>query len=477
MRLLPLLVVLSSLACRSSQRTEPPQAAAPAPAPAAPAPAPAVPAPVKSEADKAKERSERAAAALTRVSTIKEGLAKLRGLEFRADVPAALQSSADFRSFLRTTIDSELPAPRAEAIATAYAQLGLIERPLDLRKTLEDAMVSQAGAYYDPAAKKFFLVMVPSSDLMLDTITAHELTHALQDQHFDLQAYYNPKDKQLVALGEDAMNARRFIVEGEATLTMLAYVTGAMTKRDALSPELRPALQLQLNAIAGLGIDQLKAMTKQQQVSAFFDMGDDIRAAIEAMDTIPLALLLPLLESYGRGALPVFAAYKKGGWDEVAKLYRQPPESTEQVLHPDEKLFPTRELPRMVTLAKAPAGYREVHSDTIGELLWRVYFLLWDKPSSDSASAGWGGDRYRVLRGSDGALLTQLVTAWDSEADASEFEAAYRRSLVKRFGGDGAARPGGASVAVQRRGTEVFIVDGAGADKALAALVKGSKIK
>jgi hypothetical protein len=250
-----------------------------------------------------------------------------------------------------------------------------------------------------------------------------------------------------------------------------------MTKRDPLAPELRPALEAQLKMVAGLSIEQLKEMSKQQQSSGFLELEDEIRASLDAMDSVPLVVMLPLLESYGRGALPIFEAYKRGGWPEVDALYAQPPESTEQVLHPDTKLYPTRDLPRTISLMKPPPGYQLVHTDTIGELLWRVYFQLWDKPSGDRAAAGWDGDRYAVLRGKGGELLTLLVTTWDSEADAEELEAAYRRSLVKRFGGDGQKRPDGAPVLVQRRGSEVFVVDGAGAEKLLPALIKAAKIK
>ncbi|MEZ4361073.1 MAG: hypothetical protein R3B48_12890 [Kofleriaceae bacterium] len=474
MRSLPWFLLLA-VACRSSQpRDTPPPTTEPAATSGAEdAEAPASP---KSAEEKAKERAERAAAALARVPKIKEGLAKLRGLPFHADVPAELQSTADFRAFMRKSIDEELPTDKAESIAVAYEHLGLLETKLDLRKTLEDAMVSQAGAYYDPTAKKFFLVMVPSSDIMLDTISAHELTHALQDQHFDLKRYYDVKDPQVQRYGEDALSARRFIVEGEATLTMLAYVTGEMSNRDALSPELQPAMDLQLNALANMGVDQLKEMSKQQQASSFLDLGDDIRAAIDAMDSVPLILMLPLLESYGRGALPVYAAYKHGGWDEVAKLYQHPPESTEQVLHPDTKLFPTRDLPRVITLPKTPAGFEVVYGETLGELSWRVYFLLWDKESSATASEGWDGDRYVVLRGKDGALVSMIATTWDREEDAQEFEAAYRKSLAKRFGAED-KRPAGTPVLIKRRGADVFIVDGAGAERLLPALEKGAKIK
>jgi hypothetical protein len=286
---------------------------------------------------------------------------------------------------------------------------------------------------------------------------------------------YDPKDKRLRALGNDAGNARRFIVEGEATLTMMAYLVAAMTHKDALDPAMLPALEMQLRALGKMGIEQLKEMIKDQS-GGFVEMDESILASIKAMDDIPLVILLPLLESYMRGASPVLAAYKHGGWDEVGKLYTQPPESTEQVLHPDTKLYPARDLPRTLTLPQAPAGYQLLNTDTIGELEWRVYFLLWDKASSDDAAAGWDGDRYAVFRDKQGHLITYLATTWDSEADAEELEAAYRRSLVKRFGGDGSKRPEGTPIALARRGAEVFVVDGPGADKLLPALVKGTKL-
>jgi hypothetical protein len=140
----------------------------------------------------------------------------------------------------RRSVEPDLPQPRETpsptsapppAVAAADAKVAEPSPLSDAEKAklrgldfLADVPAEQqAGGSYDPKAKKFFLVMVPSSDLMLDTITAHELTHALQDQHFDLQAYYASKDKQQRPLGDDALHARRFIVEGEATLTMLVY--------------------------------------------------------------------------------------------------------------------------------------------------------------------------------------------------------------------------------------------------------------
>ena len=86
-------------------------------------------------------------------------------------------------------------------------------------------MITQAGGYYDPNQGKFFLVMVPNSDLILDTISSHELMHALQDQHFGLNRYYYGHDGEGPSkFNDDEVSARRFIVEGEATLADVVLV-------------------------------------------------------------------------------------------------------------------------------------------------------------------------------------------------------------------------------------------------------------
>ena len=62
------------------------------------------------------------------------------------------------------------------------------------------------------------------------------------------------------------------------------------------------------------------------------------------MDSLPPAVLVPLVTSYMKGALVSSVAYKQGGWKAVDELYKHPPESTEQTLHPETKLFPTRDI-------------------------------------------------------------------------------------------------------------------------------------
>src|SRR5690606_7026276 len=125
------------------------------------------------------QKKQRAEKALARVDAIQPRLAKLRGLAFDHPVPTAYQTTDDFRAFLKRELAKELPPEKSQNLSAAFLHIGLLEKPVDLATAYEQTMATQAAAYYDPAAKKFFMVMVPDSDSVLDVISAHELVHGL----------------------------------------------------------------------------------------------------------------------------------------------------------------------------------------------------------------------------------------------------------------------------------------------------------
>jgi hypothetical protein len=430
----------------------------------------APPAPVPETAE---SRQRRAEAALGRVTRIEPEVARLRHLAFERAVPTRYQKPDEFRAFVRREIAKELPAARSRDLTAALAHLGFLARPTDLAAVEEQAMTTQAGAYYDPAAKAFFVVMVPSSDLMLDTMSAHELTHALQDQHFDLDRYL-PSNHQL---DDDAATARRFVAEGDATLVMLLYAMRTMLG-DQIAPPVLAVLRDQIEKLASQDIAALEAQVRQQS-ALFGGIDGEIQKSIDAMEDIPPAVLVPLLDSYMKGALVALTAYEHGGWAAVDALYRDPPSSTEQVLHPATKLYPVRDRPRRVQLARSADP--ELAGDVLGELQWKIYFEQWKVPHAAEAAAGWGGDRYAVNRRRDGRLIGRIATVWDTPDDARQFADAYAASLAARFPGGGAlaagiARQGGGRAFVRTVGDRVFIVDGADDAGALDALVRSTTV-
>jgi len=422
------------------------------------------------------QKKHRADIALARVASIMPKLAKVRGLTFEHDIPREYQTADAFKAFVHTEITKDLPKDKAEEESAALYHVGLLTKPGNLAELEEQAFTTQAGAYYDPAQKKFFVVMVPDSDVMLDTMSAHELTHGLQDQHFDLQKYMPSGDK----LDDDHQAARRFVAEGDATFTMFLYM---VAPEGAVPPAAMKMLRGQLESFAGTSPED---MIKQNAAAFGSSLDPEIKKSVDAMGDIPMTVLVPMIDSYMQGALMVAAAYDRGGWKAVDELYTNPPESTEQGLHPTTKLFPNRERPQAVTFTVATKGEKEVANIVFGELQWQIYFQLWLPAQKAIASEGWGGDRVKVTKNAAGKMTGWVATSWDTQKDADEFKAAYVSSLAKRFPkgsgdpttpagfdrGDGAGK-----IYVKQDGMKVFVVDGAAADaKAVDQLAAATKI-
>ena len=133
------------------------------------------------------------------------------------------------------------------------------------------------------------------------------------------------------------------------------------------------------------------------------------------------------------------------------------PASSEQVLHADRFVGERDEPADVVFSEEAPAGWRDVHADALGELETRVFLeeYLGDRDAAVSAAQGWDGDRYRLLRGPPGEVLI-WATVWDSGEEAAEFEDAVRQAFKRRYGVEAQGGPaGGRAVTVERR-----LVDG-----------------
>ncbi len=419
------------------------------------------------------EKKKRAEAAITRVADIQVKLAKLRGLPMPKPVPAELQSTEDFRKFVQRELEKELPKAKAANLQTSLLHIGLYTKAIDLPKVLEQTMTSQAAAYYDPGTKKFFIVMAPDNDTMLDTISAHELTHALQDQNFNLAKFMPP------TLDDDAGIARRFLVEGDATFSMIAYLATDAKGPDALAM-MTKLIGSQIESMANMTVADYAEMMKQQ-AAGFSSMDPDMKKSMETIGELPPIIIGPMIDSYMKGAIVAMRAFDAGGWKAVDALYAHPPSSTEQVLHPSTKLIGKREEPKKVTLPKLPG--EELTQNVMGELQYQVYLQQWNVKNPD-ATAGWGGDRYAVMKEKDGRIVGYLATTWDSEKDAKEFADGYVESLKTRFPKAdtskpeaGIARSDSGMVFVRVVGMNVFIVDGAADAKALDMLAKGAKVK
>ncbi|MCB1150681.1 hypothetical protein KDK88_04000, partial [bacterium] len=355
------------------------------------------------------------------VEEIMHLIEKVREKPFLESIRAADQSVADFEAYLDRTLDAQIPPELAENYETIMRAVGLYrgEGLGDFKAVSKMVMMSQAAAYYDPETAAFYVVMHDMADSMRRPVYAHELTHGLQDQHFDLNAYL--LDHAGGALNDDQLLARQAVVEGEATYVMtIASVVDML----GMTPP-REMLGIGIEMQAGMSAKQLSAMVEGSPVLA--EMGGDMAAAVEAMDEIPAFLMETLMGSYLKGQAFIHAV-QAGGWTAVDALYAKPPVSTEQILHPEK--YAAGEVPVRFDLdALDPVltqGWTRLHANTLGEMQWRV--VLEEHGLDDIArdvAAGWDGDAYAVYADAADATLLLLTTHWDTEQDAEEFEAAY----------------------------------------------------
>jgi hypothetical protein len=226
-------------------------------------------------------------------------------------------------------------------------------------------------------------------------VMAHELTHALQDQHFNLRRFEKWRKGD-----SDAELAAHALIEGDATLAMKVY------------------------------------MAKNPMVAFAFLRSSSTMSSAQ-YKLAPRSIRESLLFPYQEGMDWATAIYKKDGWKGVSQAFADLPQSTEQILHP-EKYF-AHEAPVKVGLPELRlelgAKWKRIDYDVSGE--WNYYLILDEFLNSEAdskrAAAGWGGDRYEVYESSTGEVLVAQMSAWDSENDAREFFDAYAKRVAKRY--------------------------------------------
>ena len=330
---------------------------------------------------------------------IEQQVEALRGLTADGTVldPVVLDDTA-LAAALRTNFDRSEPPAALAAAERLDRALGLIPADASLRDLELKLLDAQVAGFYDPKTKRMSVRSTTGSIGALEQIAfAHEFDHALQDQHFDLTRLATSD----LAQGDRSL-ARLSLAEGDATILMTQWAQSALTP---------------LQLLQYLGSADLQGQTA-------------------LLDTLPQALRDQLFFPYTSGLAFVQGLYAQGGWAAVDAAYARPPDSTEQILHPEKYAADERPvtIPIPTDLAKRlGAGWTVDLQDTFGEFGLRDWLQVVGGVPADvaaDAAAGWGGDR--VVMVSDGsAFAIAIQTAWDTPADATAFAAAADTTRAK----------------------------------------------
>jgi hypothetical protein len=344
-------------------------------------------------------------------SVIQVEVEGIRNHDFKHAVVVKLIDGPGFIAYAQKRMDEMTTPEQVSAEENIMKMLALFPADQDLMEVTLALLEGQVGGFYDPVSNAFYLMEAFTGDIA-KIILSHELTHALDDQLYDLDGGFAAR-----MANRDALSAYQAVVEGSGTAAMTSWT-------------LQNAGNLDMEALMQAG-----------------SMGT------ESLGEAPEALWKPLLASYTTGQSFLNRGYqimrkaqraddkKSGVKTEKVTVshatdlaFANPPLSTEQILHP-EKYWDQeqRDDPREVADLITPSSdWKELDRSVSGEL---QLALLTGEPVeidftdqmelmkieyTNEAAEGWGGDA-TVLYGKGDARQLVISTVWDTPEDATEF--------------------------------------------------------
>jgi hypothetical protein len=262
-----------------------------------------------------------------------------------------------------------------------------------------DLLTEQIAGLYDPKAGEFYIAdWIPLEEQR--AVMAHELTHALQDQHFKIDDWV-----KAARPNDDAELARESVTEGSAMSAMLEYELAetGLTLKDL--PEIDPSIL----------VGDLSSTPKLNQAPQF----------------IKDALLFPYL----RGMAFSNSLLKAGGWSAVSKVFTNPPLSTQQIMHPET--YKSGKMPVGVSIPSTQlldSSWTKLEDNLMGEFGWKeVLKQFLDEERASSLAVGWEGDRYLVFeRKNDKKLILISRVKFANAEYAGRFFGQYSEALEKK---------------------------------------------
>lgn len=320
---------------------------------------------------------------------IDQEMEEIRELDLLEPINVSTKSRADLQGETSGDLETDYPAVDRQNDQRVLVAFGLMDPDQNIGDIYIELLGEQVAGYYDPETNAMVVVSddAPGSELSAssEVTYAHEVVHALQDQHFDLESF----NSQRIDGSDDESLAITSLIEGDATAAQIEYLIA--------NPDLIGDLSSEIAA-------------------------DE--AASEALDNAPPIISATLLFPYEQGQVFVDQIMGDSGWDAVDAAYASPPASTEQILHPEK--YVEGEAPVEVALpgiAKGlGSGWSTFDTNTMGE--FQISILLNGGDVSErqarEAAAGWGGDSYTVV-GTDDQDVILWNSEWDTEDDAAEF--------------------------------------------------------
>ncbi len=334
-----------------------------------------------------------------------------RGLRASRPVPGVRLDPAALIASVKEHVAREEPPEALRDVGIELGLFGFVPTDIDYEAAEFGLMKDQLAGYYEPSDGTMYL-RADLEDDASNEVLAHELTHALQDQRWNLgdRSKYRPGDS-------DRLTAVSLLAEGDAQSAMLDVMLAMATK--------------------AAGAPLITALDRPDEAYT-----EAMRAEMEAGPGAgaPHIMRTSLVAPYIHGMVFVHALRRQGGWAAVDQAWDDRPTTSEQVLHVEK--WRAHEAPLAVpapTFASLPGTWTVLDEDSEGELGVRLAFEEWlGAKAAAELSAGWGGDRGVLLRSGD-----LVAHAWRLRYDPGKTPdertrkawAALTRALDAKLGG------------------------------------------
>jgi hypothetical protein len=332
------------------------------------------------------------------IDAVMKQLSSITGFKVKRQLPFEMISREQVNKFLKEQIRHSAKPEEIRAEETTLKKFGFVPRDFDLKKNTIDLLTEQAAAFYDFHRKKLFISDWAARN-MRDEALVHELGHALADQNFPIEKFLSQNSDD----SEESL-ARESVVEGQAEWLMIQY------------------------ALRQNGRTLADPATAREFLKSDDDSGTPDKE-YPVFSNAPLYIRRTLMFPYEDGQRFQQAVFLKNGNSAFAEVFRKPPVTTSQVMHP-ERYFnnvtaTSPVLPKPIHHSKAFVG------GSVGELDEQVMLQQYiDADTAQSLSPKLKGATYRIDE-SKPKGITMLIYAseWQDEASARQYFDAYQKVL------------------------------------------------
>ncbi len=358
------------------------------------------------------------------VDTIFAFAAEDSGLPKHGPVKRQLVGKADVEKFASGRLAKEEFTQRFAQEELSMKKLGFLPRDFNLREFLVKATGQEVAGYYDEEAKTISLLNWVPPDRQ-EPILAHELTHALQDQNYDLKkwmkAALKPSGSDANAQGnDDGATARKAVVEGQAMVVYVDYLLKPIGRNLVDTPGL--IYQMEEPAVKAVADSQM-------------------------LHDAPMILRESGSFAYNEGLIFEGELLHKGGRKMAfAGAFARPPRNSHEVLQPESYINGEKLPPVGIPDMKAVLGsqYEVYDSGGIGELDVRALLKQYgERKIADDVSSAWQGGEYMTFHRKDkpiaevsattGDLTLLYVSRWKSLQAAERFARFYANTVGQRY--------------------------------------------